>query len=1072
MWSLLRPSVVLARRWSSKQQIESTCALTPLQHWRSARRGHPVNGSCSAEENSEVLGFLRAAKIRLQASQVRVQARTLLLLLRRRKDALGDALRSTIQNRHPHHRPRIAVVLRENIWTLPNVLCWSRIAAAPYLGHLIVQHDYTPALWLFLLAGLSDVADGLIARSFPGQKTQFGSFLDPAADKVLAACTFLPLAIVGLIPWYLALVILGRDACLVAAAVYVRYKSLPSPVTLVRFFEASRVTAQLKPTYLSKANTGIQVSLVIATLLAHSSMVVSLHDYLPHFCLICRVYQRHCAAMHEKKEEQEELGSGQEVKTESETDKAVKRETDILDEKDDKQNDPVSIAKSRIRSRIGRPEASMRRRGDLAVVEARECPYLDTINRHVLDFDFEKLCSVSLSRINVYACLVCGKYFQGRGQGTHAYTHSVAEGEHRMFLNLSTLKFYCLPDNYEIKDSSLDDIKYVLNPTFTKEAIQALDRNEKLSRSVDGSVYLPGIVGLNNIKANDYCNVVLQAMSHVQPVRDYFLREDNYAAVNKVPGDILPTLSQRFGELLRKLWNPRNFKAHVSPHEMLQAVVLCSKKRFQITQQGDAVAFLTWFLNALHAALGGGAGRRRHSSVLHRAFQGRMRVHTRRVPPLELDQKAKDQLLQTAEYQETSEEQPFLFLTADLPPPPLFADAQKETIIPQVNFYALMSKFNGKTEKEYHTYKENFIKRYELVRLPRYIIICYKRFTKNNFFVEKNPTIVNFPITGMDFGDFLSPEARKLHDTTTYDLLANIVHDGGPQAGTYRVHILHKGTGKWYELQDLHVKDILPQMITLTEAYIQLRGHTPTILEGHTWKEEEQFRREGAKFLLDLSSKIGLVYSTVATGVVYFHRFYMFQSFDKFPKFVTACSCLFLAGKVEETPKKCRDLIRATRELLKEKPEYEASSAEILNEFGLHPEREIMTMERVLLQTFKFDLQVDHPYQFLLKYVKTFASDQSRLEGLVQMAWTFVNDSLVTTLCLQWEPEILAVAMIYLAVKLKKMQVEDNWWSQFVSDVSRETLDKICHLLLDVYQTVGHDSSGESRSNEFLGVRL
>lgn len=47
------------------------------------------------------------------------------------------------------------------------------------------------------------------------------------------------------------------------------------------------------------------------------------------------------------------------------------------------------------------------------VVQSRLCPYLDTINRTVLDFDFEKLCSVSLTRINVYACLVCGKYFQG-----------------------------------------------------------------------------------------------------------------------------------------------------------------------------------------------------------------------------------------------------------------------------------------------------------------------------------------------------------------------------------------------------------------------------------------------------------------------------------------------------------------------------------------------------------------------------------------------------------------------------------------------------------------------------------
>lgn len=43
----------------------------------------------------------------------------------------------------------------------------------------------------------------------------------------------------------------------------------------------------------------------------------------------------------------------------------------------------------------------------------RDCPYLGTINRHVLDFDFEKICSVSLSTNNIYACLVCGKYYQG-----------------------------------------------------------------------------------------------------------------------------------------------------------------------------------------------------------------------------------------------------------------------------------------------------------------------------------------------------------------------------------------------------------------------------------------------------------------------------------------------------------------------------------------------------------------------------------------------------------------------------------------------------------------------------------
>lgn len=86
-------------------------------------------------------------------------------------------------------------------------------------------------------------------------------------------------------------------------------------------------------------------------------------------------------------------------------------------------------------------------------------------------------------------------------------------------------------------DSSLDDIKYVLNPTFTKEDIARLDTNARGSRSIDGTMYIPGVVGLNNIKANDYCNVVLQALCHVKPLRDYFLQEENYSGIKRPPGD-------------------------------------------------------------------------------------------------------------------------------------------------------------------------------------------------------------------------------------------------------------------------------------------------------------------------------------------------------------------------------------------------------------------------------------------------------------------------------------------------------------------------------------------------------
>ncbi|WAQ96582.1 SNUT2-like protein [Mya arenaria] len=409
----------------------------------------------------------------------------------------------------------------------------------------------------------------------------------------------------------------------------------------------------------------------------------------------------------------------------------------------------------------------------------------------------------------------------GRGNKSHAYTHSVQDAHH-VFLNLSTHKFYCIPDNYEIIDSSLDDIIYVLNPTFTSEHISSLDSSSKLSRAYDGTTYLPGIVGLNNIKANDYCNVVLQALSHVMPLRNYFLQEASYKTIKRPPGDQMFLVVQRFGELLRKLWNPRNFKAHVSPHEMLQSVVLCSKKRFQITSQGDALDFLSWFLNAMHGALNG--TKKLSSSIINKTFRGKMKVFSRKVPPLEMAEHEKQKLLLTPEYQEREEEMPWLYLTCDLPPTPLFPDELQENIIPQVPFHSILAKFNGVFEKEYKTSKDSTLKRFQLTKLPPYIIVYVKRFTKNFFVQEKNPTIVNFPIKNIDFGDLLSTEVRARHRNTTYDLMANIVHDGepGPGKGTYRVHILHKGSGKWYELQDLHVADILPQMITLSESYIQI----------------------------------------------------------------------------------------------------------------------------------------------------------------------------------------------------------------------------------------------------------
>ncbi|WP_459806183.1 hypothetical protein, partial [Herbidospora sp. RD11066] len=85
-----------------------------------------------------------------------------------------------------------------------------------------------------------------------------------------------------------------------------------------------------------------------------------------------------------------------------------------------------------------------------------------------------------------------------------------------------------------------------------KDEIMQLDQSAKLSRAFDGTTYLPGIVGLNNIKANDHLNVVLQALAFIPPFRDFFLREENYQKIKRPPGDIMFHLVNRFGELIRK----------------------------------------------------------------------------------------------------------------------------------------------------------------------------------------------------------------------------------------------------------------------------------------------------------------------------------------------------------------------------------------------------------------------------------------------------------------------------------------------------------------------------------------
>lgn len=134
---------------------------------------------------------------------------------------------------------------------LPNALTILRLAMAPALPWLLAIGETRAALWVALVAGLSDALDGWLAKRF-GWQSRLGSLLDPLADKLMLGLGALGLWLAGALPGWLLLLIAGRDVVIVAGAI--AWWRLAGP------FDGA-------PSLLSKGTTVAQVLLVLAGLL-------------------------------------------------------------------------------------------------------------------------------------------------------------------------------------------------------------------------------------------------------------------------------------------------------------------------------------------------------------------------------------------------------------------------------------------------------------------------------------------------------------------------------------------------------------------------------------------------------------------------------------------------------------------------------------------------------------------------------------------------------------------------------------------------------------------------------------
>ena len=134
---------------------------------------------------------------------------------------------------------------------IPNFLSLLRIILVPVFVIFLIHQEYNNALITFVIAGLTDVLDGTIARLLNAQ-TKLGSYLDPIADKLLLTTSFVILAILGIIPSWLTVIVISRDFIILLG---------------IAILSLMSINFEIKPAFIGKVTTVLQIAAVFFSLL-------------------------------------------------------------------------------------------------------------------------------------------------------------------------------------------------------------------------------------------------------------------------------------------------------------------------------------------------------------------------------------------------------------------------------------------------------------------------------------------------------------------------------------------------------------------------------------------------------------------------------------------------------------------------------------------------------------------------------------------------------------------------------------------------------------------------------------
>lgn len=208
--------------------------------------------------------------------------------------------------------------------------------------------------------------------------------------------------------------------------------------------------------------------------------------------------------------------------------------------------------------------------------------------------------------------------------------------------------------------------------------------------------------------------------------------------------------------------------------------------------------------------------------------------------------------------------------------------------------------------------------------------------------------------------------------------------------------------------------------------------------------------------LFEGGAKLGAQSQTIATGAVFYHRFFEQCNVEDYDPHLIAATSMYLAGKVEEDHLKIRDVVNVFHKVV-----HPNSDPLDLGEEYWSLRDAIVQGELLLLRMLQFKVSIDHPHKYMLHYLKSLNDwmDPKVLERipLMRMCWSLLCDLYHGPICLEYKPQHVAIAIINISLQCYALTVPFSeeavlsWYETLCEDVSREKMWEVMEGVISVY---------------------